>query len=202
MAHRGLLLIIFPHSNSHAFRFSDVNYCNIVFPNVKPLSNENLKTLTKDNLEAIEERFLQSQTSITRSPRMPHFSTTTTDSDYLSTIPTETTDFMTSYRVLEGRHFPLTQYIKQNKNLDEDKYNEYVSLLDGSLKPVQGKKRGSGDNEDDIDQLGPITSKHLLIWAHQVAKGLEYLGSMKVSYIMSSFKRIMRYSFLRFFTGI
>ena len=86
-------------------RFSEVNYSNIVFPNVKPLSNENLKTLTKDNLEAIEERFLQSQTSITRSPRMPrmpHFSTTTTDSDYLSTIPTETTDFMTSYKVLEG----------------------------------------------------------------------------------------------------
>ena len=89
-------------------RFSDVNYSNIVFPNVKPLSNENLKTLTKDNLEAIEERFLQSQTSITRSPRMPrmpHFSTTTTDSDYLSTIPTETTDFMTSYKVLEGDSF-------------------------------------------------------------------------------------------------
>ena len=159
-----------------------MNYCNIVFPNVKPLSNENLKTLTKDNLEAIEERFLQSQTSITRSPRMqrmPHFSTTTTDSDYLSTIPTETTDFMTSYKVLEGIHFSLTEYVKL-KNLDEDKYNEYVSLLDGSLKPVQGKKRGSGDNEEDIDKLGPITSKHLLIWAHQVAKGLEYLGSMKV----------------------
>ena len=36
--------------------------------------------------------------------------------------------------------------------------------------------------EDEIDKLGPITSKHLLIWAYQVAKGLEYLGSMKVRY--------------------
>ena len=165
-------------------RFSDVNYSNIVFPNVKPLSNENLKTLTKDNLEAIEERFLQSQTSITRSPRMPrmpHLSTTTTDSDYLSTIPTETTDFMTSYKVLEGDNFLRKNYNKKF-SLDEDNYNEYVSLLDGSLKPVQEKKITSSDKEDEIDKLGPITSKHLLIWAYQVAKGLEYLGSMKVRY--------------------
>ena len=65
---------------------------------------------------------------------------------------------------------------------DEDNYNEYVSLLDGSLKPVQEKKNISSNKEDEIDKLGPITSKHLLIWAYQVAKGLEYLGSMKVRY--------------------
>ena len=86
-------------------RFSDVNYSHVVFPGVKPvsiLSNEDIKTLTRDNLQEIEERF-QSQSSISRSPRMPHFSTTdTTDSDYLSTIPTETTDFMATYKVLEG----------------------------------------------------------------------------------------------------
>ena len=42
-----------------------------------------------------------------------------------------------------------------------------------------------GDNnnlvEDSPEDLGPISTKHLLVWAYQIAKGMEYLGSMKVS---------------------
>ena len=57
-----------------------------------------------------------------------------------------------------------------------------VTADSSALKPVREKKNISGNMEDEIDKLGPITSKHLLIWAYQVAKGLEYLGSMKVRY--------------------
>ena len=65
---------------------------------MKPFNNENVKTLTRDNLEANDTRF----PSEPNPSLQQHFSTTTTDSDYLSTIPTETTDFMNNYKVLEG----------------------------------------------------------------------------------------------------
>lgn len=34
--------------------------------------------------------------------------------------------------------------------------------------------------EDQVEDLGPISTKHLLVWAYQIAKGMEYLSSMKV----------------------
>ena len=50
------------------------------------------------------------------------------------------------------------------------------------------KLLGGMPNEDtddllnnEAEDLGPITSKHLLSWAYQIAKGMEYLGSMKVT---------------------
>ena len=33
---------------------------------------------------------------------------------------------------------------------------------------------------NESEDLGPLTTKHLLSWAYQIAKGMEYLGSMKV----------------------
>ena len=33
---------------------------------------------------------------------------------------------------------------------------------------------------NEAEDLGPLTTKHLLSWAYQIAKGMEYLGSMKV----------------------
>ena len=41
--------------------------------------------------------------------------------------------------------------------------------------------------EDCPEDLGPISTKHLLVWAYQIAKGMEYLGSMKVSVIFLTF---------------
>ena len=39
------------------------------------------------------------------------------------------------------------------------------------------------EESEDIkeDELGPITTKHLLSWACQVARGMEYLTSKKVA---------------------
>ena len=93
-----------------------------------------MKTLTKDNLEENEKCLLKSNLSLIRNQRIPHFSTATTDSDYLSTIPTETTDFMNSYSVLGGKFFkglieelsftfdfiPFT--FLNNLNCNEEKY--------------------------------------------------------------------------------
>ena len=59
--------------------------------------------------------------------------------------------------------------------LDEDNYNEYVTLL-GAASLTEKEKSNS-----EPESLGPISSKHLLVWAHQIAKGMEYLGSMKAS---------------------
>ena len=39
---------------------------------------------------------------------------------------------------------------------------------------------------NEAEDLGPITTKHLLSWAYQIAKGMEYLGSMKVMQVAES----------------
>ena len=49
--------------------------------------------------------------------------------------------------------------------------SEYVTLLGGNNNNVE---------EDSPEDLGPISTKHLLAWAYQIAKGMEYLGSKKV----------------------
>ena len=58
-------------------------------------------------------------------------------------------------------------------NLEENS-SEYVTLLGGDNNNLV---------EDQPEDLGPISTKHLLVWAYQIAKGMEYLGSMKVSAI-------------------
>ena len=52
------------------------------------------------------------------------------------------------------------------------------------------KLLGTGGNDNtkellnsEAEDLGPITTKHLLSWAYQIAKGMEYLGTMKVDKI-------------------
>ena len=86
----------------------DVKYTNIVFPAQKPFTADHIRSLTKDNLEAESEGRLEAKPPLSRAaPRMSHFSTTTTDSDYLSTIPTETTDYMATYTALEGGYLDL-----------------------------------------------------------------------------------------------
>ena len=99
----GPLMVIF------YFRLSaDVKYTNIVFPAQKPFTADHIRSLTKDNLEAESEGRLEAKPPLSRAaPRMSHFSTTTTDSDYLSTIPTETTDYMATYTALEGGYLDL-----------------------------------------------------------------------------------------------
>ena len=56
--------------------------------------------------------------------------------------------------------------------------SEYVTLLGGN---------NNNEVADLRESLGPISTKHLLVWAYQIAKGMEYLGSMKV-FILSMFR--------------
>ena len=60
---------------------------------------------------------------------------------------------------------------------DDEHFNEYVTLLGGTLTPGQDNVNKV---DEELEMLGPITSKHLLKWSHQIAKGMEYLGSKKV----------------------
>ena len=54
-------------------------------------------------------------------------------------------------------------------------HSGYAKLLGGV--PNEGTHDLYNNEAED---LGPITTKHLLSWAYQIAKGMEYLGSMKV----------------------
>ena len=60
---------------------------------------------------------------------------------------------------------------------DEEQMGEYVKLL-GAQDTSQADAEKALN--DEIDKLGPLTSKHLLVWSYQVAKGMEYLGSKKI----------------------
>ena len=65
-----------------------------------------MKTLTREHIEENEKQLGQSNGNMSdgerNEARLAHYSITTTDSDYLSTIPTETTDFINNYGILEG----------------------------------------------------------------------------------------------------
>ena len=52
-----------------------------------------------------------------------------------------------------------------------DQTGEYARLLGGDQE---------GDKGEEVEQVGPVTTKHLLSWAHQVARGMEYLAQLKV----------------------
>ena len=137
-----------------------VKYADVVFPTPKPFNDETISRLTRENLEyndAPIEGIRRKKDEL----RLHNFSTTTTDSDYLSSVPTETTDFMSNYKVLD----------------DEEQMGEYVKLL-GAQDTSQADAEKALN--DEIDKLGPLTSKHLLVWSYQVAKGMEYLGSKKI----------------------
>ena len=140
--------------------FDYVKYADVVFPASKPFNDDAIKSLTRENLELKEEQLQGFQKTPKDCMKMPNFSTTTTDSDYLSTVQTETTTFMNNYKIL-----------------DEDNINEYVTLLGASESSVSDPEQRLAE---DIARLGPVTTKHLLVWAYQVAKGMEYLGSKKI----------------------
>ena len=66
----------------------------------------------------------------------------------------------------------------------------HIFFLDCDIDNSTGyaKLLGGVPNEDtndllnsEAEDLGPITTKHLLSWAYQIAKGMEYLGTMKVT---------------------
>ena len=63
-----------------------------------------------------------------------------------------------------------------DRSLEQDSGDfttRYATLL-GALEAEEGE-----DVEEE--ELGPITTKHLLAWAWQVARGMEYLTSKKVA---------------------
>ena len=47
----------------------------------------------------------------------------------------------------------------------------------GGLEEAEGEKEAEEDEEEE----GPLTTKNLLSWSCQVARGMEYLGSKKVT---------------------
>ena len=61
--------------------------------------------------------------------------------------------------------------LRQILDILKENSSEYVTLLGGDNNNME---------EDCPEDLGPISTKHLLVWAHQIAKGMEYLGSKKV----------------------
>ena len=74
------------------------------------------------------------------------------------------------------------------------------------------KLLGGVPNEDtndllnnEAEDLGPITTKHLLSWAYQIAKGMEYLGSMKVMKMKtrySSFFTSRKIKYIQLYSGL
>ena len=54
-------------------------------------------------------------------------------------------------------------------------HSGYAKLLGGVL-----NEEANDLLNNEAEDLGPLTTKHLLSWAYQIAKGMEYLGSMKV----------------------
>ena len=63
-------------------------------------------------------------------------------------------------------------YVRRTSSAEQDSGDSttgYATLL------------GALEVEEEVpDELGPITTKHLLSWACQVARGMEYLTSKKV----------------------
>ena len=60
--------------------------------------------------------------------------------------------------------------------IDPDmEHSGYAKLLGGVL-----NEEANDLLNNEAEDLGPLTTKHLLSWAYQIAKGMEYLGSMKV----------------------
>ena len=60
-------------------------------------------------------------------------------------------------------------------------HSEYAKLLGG----VPNEDTNDLLN-NEAEDLGPLTTKHLLSWAYQITKGMEYLGSMKVMKVAES----------------
>ena len=60
-------------------------------------------------------------------------------------------------------------------------HSGYAKLLGGVL-----NEEANDLLNNEAEDLGPLTTKHLLSWAYQIAKGMEYLGSMKVMKVVES----------------
>ena len=73
----------------------------------------------------------------------------------------------------EGGHTPHLTFKQCPEQDSGDSTTGYATLL-GALDVEE--------DEPEEDELGPITTKHLLSWACQVARGMEYLTSKKVEY--------------------
>ena len=69
----------------------------------------------------------------------------------------------------------MTEITNNYKGFEENS-SEYVTLLGGDI---------SCQGEEEPEDLGPISTKHLLVWAYQIAKGMEYLGSKKVHHFIN-----------------
>ena len=69
----------------------------MVFKNTFKSTNGNIKSLTIENLQENNESFQLKE-------RTPRAALTSTDSDYLSTMPpTETTEMTNNYKSLDGK---------------------------------------------------------------------------------------------------
>ena len=102
-----------------------------------------------------------------------------TDSEYLGTVATEMTSLAAANNVFEGDHLSphLVIQVVSDHSAEQDSGDSttagYATLL-GALEVDERE-------DEEEDDLGPITTKHLLSWACQVARGMEYLTSKKVA---------------------
>ena len=98
-----------------------------------------------------------------------------TDSEYLGTVATEMTSLAAANNVFEGDN--LSPHLVSDHSAEQDSGDSttagYATLL-GALEVDERE-------DEEEDDLGPITTKHLLSWACQVARGMEYLTSKKVA---------------------
>ena len=144
--------------SGHAKYLDFVKYASLCFPekmsgNTGPVLNrteENVKEFASD-----EEVFLTKKSgSSTLDIRTLKSSAMSTDSDYPTTVKTEITSLAANKYHVED---------STNNN-----FNGYAKLLGAGLE--------SSIEDDPVpEDTGPVTTQHLLSWAAQIAKGMEYL---------------------------
>ena len=95
-------MLYYQHSQNYLIYFFDsyfdkIQYTNVVFKNTNKPMIGNIKSLTKENLQ-------ENIDNLQLSGNNPRAALTSTDSDYLSTMPpTEMTEMTNNYKSLDGK---------------------------------------------------------------------------------------------------
>ena len=166
--------------------FETIQYASLSFL-MKPEMESAVKPLTQENLTETCERSQSSssildnevflnlpQTNGLRHPRCT--SANSTGSEFMGTVRTETTGLTSKYQYIGNLMIIILCHLYV-LTLDTDLENcsDYAKLICN-----QPRDDPNSILNSEIEDLGPITTKHLLGWAYQVAKGMEYLSSKKV----------------------
>lgn len=89
--------------------------------------------------------------------------------------------------IVEYCHFGnLRNYLIKYKESFKDTMEDYVDPMDEKRREANRDSRtpyyvNKAPLEDSADNIGPpLTTKNLICWSFQVARGMEYLSSKKV----------------------